>query len=345
MLMAYDETWSELNARLRQIEGAEGGLAAALCALQDQQRTAGFINDVLEDVEGHVFRQPDDPAKFFRVQYNPKRALRFSGVGRAVPPAGTVAANDGCFLCRDNIRWQQHGAQLGYEIELAGNPFLVWMNPFPLLPMHVVVASAEHRTQEWIFGPAGARGGGHLVAALLDFADRLPGHIGYFNGIGSGASIPGHLHFHFCRRPAEGAEFPLEIAALRRTGEDGNAGVVEDYPLVGAFWRGTRQEVFERSFVWIRRWVERNAGRLDRLTGNLIASKDKASGQLSLYFIPRDRAGAQQDGLAGQIGGLEVLGEFVFSSPVEKSMLDEGSVNYAAIEEWLAQVRTPLYED
>ena len=69
----------------------------------------------------------------------------------------------------------------------------------------------------------------------------------------------------------------------------------------------------------------------------------KRSGQA--LFIPRDRAGVQQDGLAGQIGGLEVLGEFVFSSPVEKTILDKGSINYADIEERLARVRTPLYED
>lgn len=345
MLFLYDETWSELNTRLRHVEGAQGGLAAALSELHDQQHDAGFISDGLDDAERHVFRNPNEPEKFFRVQYNPRRALRFAGAGRAVAPVGTVPANDGCFLCRDNIRWQQQGAQFGYEIELAGETFFVWMNPFPLLPMHVVVASAEHRSQDWIFGPPGARGGGHLVAALLDFADRLPGHIGYFNGIGSGASIPGHLHFHFCGRPTDGPEFPLEAAARRSTAQDANATVIEDYPLTGVFWRGNRQTVFEESFVWIRRWADRSAGRLNRLTANLVASKDARSGEISLYFIPRERSWNRSHGTAEQIGGLEVLGEFVFSSPVEKCMLDEGSVDYAVIWEWLARVRTPLYED
>jgi hypothetical protein len=345
MLVTYDEIWSELNTRLRHVEGKPGGLEVALTQLHDQQHDAGFINDGLGEVERYVFRDPHEPDRFFRVQYNPRRALRFAGAGRAVAPAGTIPANEGCFLCRENIRWQQRGAQFGYEIELAGEPFFVWMNPFPLLPMHVVVAAAEHRSQEWIFGAPAPRGGGHLVAALLDFADRLPGYIGYFNGVGSGASIPGHLHFHFCRRPADGPEFPLECAARRSTAMDGNATILEDYPLTGAFWRGNRQTVFEESFVWIRRWAERNARRLERLTANLIAAKDARSGEVSLYFIPRERSWNRSQGTTEQIGGLEVLGEFVFSSPVEKEMLDEGLVDYATICEWLARVRTPLYDD
>lgn len=344
MLLAYDEIWSELNTRLRHVEDTEGGLAAALSQLQDHQREAGFINDGLEGVERYVFRNPDNPAKFFRVQYNPKRALRFAGAGRAIAPEGVVVANDACFLCRDNIRWQQQGTQFGYEIELAADPFFAWMNPFPLLPMHVVVASAEHSTQEWIFGPAGARDAGYLLAAFLDFADRLPGHIGYFNGVGSGASIPGHLHFHFCQRPTDGPEFPLELALRRSTGKDGNAGVINGYPLTGAFWRGKRHEVFEASFIWITHWAELNAGRLESLTANLIAAKDAPSGEVSLCFIPRDRPAAGSGDISAHIGGLEVLGEFVLSSTRDKRMLDEGAIEYAVIEKWLRCVHTPLYE-
>jgi hypothetical protein len=345
MLIAFDETWSELNTRLRHIEDSEGGLAAALSELHDQQQAAGFIKDGLDDVERYVFRHPDDPDRSFRVQYNPQRALRFAGAGRMIAPAGTVPANDGCFLCRDNIRWQQHGTQLGYEIELAGEAFFTWMNPFPLLPMHVVVACAEHRTQEWIFGSANGVDASRLIAVFLDFADRVPGYFCYFNGIGSGASIPGHMHFHFCQRPNECPEFPLERAARRSEAKDGSASIIEDYPLSGTFWRGTRHEVFEKSCLWIRRWAERNARRLGRLTANLIVAKDADNGEISLYFIPRRRSGMRSDGTAEQIGGLEVMGEFVLSSPVEKCMLDEGALDYAVIGEWLGHVRTPLYEE
>lgn len=344
MLHAYDQSWNSLNKQLRKKEAVEGGLQAALSALQDHQREIGFINDGLQDVERFVFEDPAAAGRFFRVQYNPRRALRFAGAGRAVAPEGVVPVNDGCFLCRENIRWQQAGRQFGYDLELAGKAFIAWMNPFPLLPCHVVVASAEHLSQEWIFGPAGMRGGGELVAAFLDFADRLPGAIGYFNGIGSGASIPGHLHFHFCSRPDDGRQFPLEIACRASGEEDGNAQIIENYPVNGVFWRGSRDDVFERSFIWIRRWTERNAGRLDHLTANLIASKDAESGDIQLCFVPRARPGPHSDDTANHIGGLEILGEFVFSTPVEKTMLDEGKVNHTVIGEWLARVRTPLYE-
>jgi len=343
MLSGYENAWSELNGLLRRIEGADGGLSAAFSELQRQQREAGFINDGLERVERYYFQHPDDPLKFFRVQYNPKRALRFNGAGRTNAPAGTVPSNDGCFLCRDNVRWQQRGAQLGYEIDLPCSLYIAWMNPFPLLPMHVVVASAEHRSQDWIFRGKGDSDAPLILGDFLEIANRLPGHVGYFNGVDSGASIPGHLHFQFCKRPQDAPEFPLEIAARRSTSNVSDSGLVEEYPLAGAFWRGSREDVFNRAWEWIEAWAHLNRNRLRALTANLVVSKDKADGDLILYFIPRDRGLARSGNLTEQIGGLEVLGEFVFSSQVEKRLLDDGSVDYFTIEEWLARVHTPLY--
>ena len=347
---AYEAAWSALRRRLQGLEFGAGGLPAALAALERQQHAAGFINDDLAAVEHSVFSDPADPRRVFRAQYNPRRALRFAGAGRSDPPAGVQPIHDGCFLCRENIRWQQEGRQLGYEIALAGVPYIAWMNPFPLLPGHVVVASATHRAQAWIFGPEGPARAGGLLASLLDFADRTPGHLGYFNGVGSGASIPGHLHFHFCRRPGDGMRFPLELAADRTAPADGAPGVIEDYPLTGVFWRGAREAVLAAALSWLQDWAARNAHRLDRLTANLIATKARAGAALSLYFVPRLRPDATTAGHAGhagraeRIGGLEVLGEFVFSTPAEKRLLDEGAIDYATIEAWLARVRTPLFD-
>ena len=105
----YSEVWKDLNRELREIERNGGGLPAALEALASQQRTRGFIKDDLQSVRRYRFVHPDDPARFFVVQYNPVRALRFGGAGTSTPPAGTAVKHGGCFLCRDNIRWQQRG--------------------------------------------------------------------------------------------------------------------------------------------------------------------------------------------------------------------------------------------
>ena len=118
------------------------------------------------------------------------------------------------------------------------------MNPFPLLPMHVVVASAEHRPQGWILRGSTADTASNLLADFLELADRMPGYFGYFNGLDAGASIPGHLHFHFCQRPEGLTPFPLELAARRSNRRDGEAGLIDNYPLSGTFWHGTRESIF-----------------------------------------------------------------------------------------------------
>ena len=48
-------------------------------------------------------------------------------------------------------------------------------------------------------------------------------------------------------------------------------------------------------------------------------------------------------GLSGLIGGLEVLGEIVLSCPEEKGRLDAGLIDYFALEDALASVRTPFF--
>ena len=107
--MEYDRTWLELNERLRETEAAEGGLGAALAALEVHQRENGFIQDNLSDVERHLFPHPDDPTLSFRVQHNPKRALRFNGSGvglhsiyRIRGPMGRVS--NGCFFDSSTVR-------------------------------------------------------------------------------------------------------------------------------------------------------------------------------------------------------------------------------------------------
>ena len=68
-------------------------------------------------------------------------------------------------------------------------------------------------------------------------------------------------------------------------------------------------------------------------------------GTVALYFVPRDRAKSQAEGYSGLIGGLEVLGEIVLSSPEEKARLSDGRIDYFTLEAALASVHTPMDVD
>lgn len=338
MAPEFEKAWSDLNLRLRELERG-GGLSSALRALEEHHLDNGFIRDRLQDVERHTISHPRDPGLFFRVQYNPGRARRFAGSGRN--GGESLSLNNGCFLCRENIRRQQDGAQLGYQIMAGGRTYVALTNPFPLLPEHIVIAATEHRPQEWAFhGPDGFAIQ-TLIDDLVSLADRMPGHLGFYNGVGAGASIPGHLHFQFFRRPGDDRRFPMEIAAEAVGGEVDGPAVLARYPIEAVVWKGRADDVIARATHWMAAWGERNRGRLAGLTANLIAARDDDH-QVTLYFVPRDRARARPDGFAGLVGGLEVLGEIVLSSGEEKARLDAGKIDYFALEATLASVSTPV---
>jgi diadenosine tetraphosphate (Ap4A) HIT family hydrolase len=343
--MEYDLAWSDLNTRLRETETGTGGLTAVLAELEVHQRETGFIKDDLASVARHVFRHPDDPDRFFRVQYNPNRALRFDGSGISTPPAGVAHVNGGCFLCRENVRWQQQHAQVGFEITLTGDKYHAWMNPFPLLPNHVVVAAHEHVSQEWDMRGAGGVDLARLLMDLCGTAMRIPGHVGFYNGVDAGASIPGHLHFQFFRRPEEDPVFPLESWAFEAPSIDDMPAWARDFPLPVARWQGGVGEVVGKATAWVRRWADANRNRIDSLSSNFIAAADGHEGAVSLYFAPRDRAKPRWNGVDGLVGGLEILGELVLSSDDNRKLLDSGAIDYFYVENALASVRAPFLVD
>lgn len=342
MPVEFEKAWSDLNMRLRELETASG-LTAALYALETHQRESGFIADGLQQLERHTFRHPHDRSRTMRVQYNPRRALRFKGAGeKKAPPSDH---NDGCLLCRANIEWQQSGTQLGYRVESGSRAYFALMNPFPLLPTHVVLAAREHRGQNWTFANGGGFGITTLIEDLVGIGARMPGHIGFYNGVSAGASIPGHLHFQFMMRPDEDRVFPLEAAAFRGDARGDGPAFATHYPVDVALWKGRPEEVVTRACDWIVRWGARNHARLTCLSGNLIVSREIDDGEVSLYFIPRDRARSGLEGFSGLAGGLEMLGEVVLSSPEEKARLDGGQIDYFVLEKALAEVHTPLEVD
>ena len=334
----YSEIWTELNRRLKHIERTDGGLAAALEGLSNQQRDRGFIQDDLHLVRRYHFAHPEDPTRSFVAQYNPVRALRFEGAGNSTPPAGTEVKHDGCFLCRDNIEWQQGGAELGYEIDVDSTSYIAWMNAYPLMPLHCVIASHDHIPQTWCTDGAASSclSVEKILKDLVTLSQRLPRYLGFYNGAGAGASIQDHFHFQFFKRPASDTSFPLELA-VRKSGITTH-GTIDNYPIDVVYWSGDLEEVVESASGWIRDWIGRNGHQVSSISANIVSTFDDVQKKVELFFVPRHQLRSQSPELSGTIGGLEVLGEVVFSSHEEGQLLEFGKIDYHTVERILAAV-------
>lgn len=335
----YDTAWDELNAQLNRPALARESLAPVMLELEQHHKLTGFIRDDLYDIQR--FRYAQD-GKHLRVQFNPRRLQRLECPSINQPPAGMTSVNDGCVLCRDNIRWQQQGKEVGYDIPGMARRYQAWMNPFPLLPCHVIVTSAEHLSQEWGLHPAGTLSVDHLLVDLVSLAQRLPGFVGFYNGVDVGASIPAHRHYHFCRRPADTDRFPLELAPRDDTRFDGT-DIVDDYPLAVASWQGAADAVIDRALRWVRYWAGRNRAQLPHLGANLVVTSDADTRGITLYFAPRDRRRSSSSHLAGMVGGLEVMGEVVLSSESEHEAIDNGEIDFQALLKIYQDIYTPLF--
>ncbi len=332
--IAYTQMHDELAARLEAVR-LERGLDSALRALETHQIGSGFIRDNLAEVQRYRFPRGDGSDDYFSAQYNPARARRFGGAGLRVPPQGETSRHAGCFLCRDNIWWQQQGAEIGYDLPLAGERYTAWMNPFPLAPGHTVIATREHIPQGW-------SGNGEalleLIADLIELAAALPGWIGFYNGVGAGASIPGHRHVHFLPRPADYGLMPLEVTMAR----DHRDGLfARRYPMQLMHWHGKPRSVTDAAQSWIADWLDR-AGHCEQATANFIVTASSDGERIDGYFIPRHQAYSRAEGLDGVIGGFEALGEIVCSTPEEKARLDSGELDYQRIAGILGQVSVAL---
>lgn len=125
-----------------------------------------------------------------RIQYNPARVL--SSTADTSPEA--IAARK-CFLCKENRPPEQF--HLKFEGR-KGRLYNVQVNPYPIFPGHLVIVRDEHLPQAiW-----------HHFPDMLDFTTRYPDYLVFYNGPGSGASAPDHLHFQAIPRH----HLPLEKA-------------------------------------------------------------------------------------------------------------------------------------
>lgn len=104
------------------------------------------------------------------IQFNPARMV---STGAKIDKEAIKARK--CFLCCSNRPKEQMSVDIvpGWEMLL---------NPYPILPIHLTIASAQHRPQD------------HVPSDIVSIAETLPGMAVFFNGARAGASAPDHLH-------------------------------------------------------------------------------------------------------------------------------------------------------
>jgi hypothetical protein len=326
-------------------------LSIALEHLFAQQTDSGFI---IDDLSRSTLFQCYSPAgdMFFIGQHNPTRLLRFQGGGRKAPPKDmTIKAGcpPSCFICIDNVGWQSKGVQLYYRFQVNGNGYAALCNPFPFMPKHITIASAEHRPQSW-HGDALEANALRLVTDLHDISSQLPGWVCFYNGDGAGASIKGHFHYQIFQTPRGHGLFPIQHAAKmieQRANEtmgappDENAASVltldaEHYPLAAFRITGNHDSMIHAAAGRLTEW-SRAIG--DAASANLIAIHEHD--HVTFYFVPRNRDYSRSGGLTGIVGGLEALGEILFCTEEENAAINTGKVDFSYMWNILRGVNPP----
>lgn len=341
----YDRSTEEVKELL----DAKGNLPDKLRTLKRHQLAAGFIGDDLTAVTRCIIV---DPAKHwdFIVQHNPRRAERHAGAKRTQPPPSVAPVNGNCFLCSDNIWWQQCGLEIGYDVLLNKRKYRAWANPFPLKTAHFTVATVEHEPQSWVHSPSGKSHLTEMLTDLIDLAQQLPNFLVFYNGDGAGASIPHHRHFQCFERESREL-FPLEKVASRDAPIDTDGVIVDDYPITAFHFIGTRSnidEIVKTLDRWMSAWA--SVCGENTVSANVIATTggvatDENRGVFHLYFVARNSQYSRGPGMTGIVGGLEVLGELVFSTAAERERLDAGLVDHAYAKRVLAAVQPPGMAD
>ena len=282
---------------------------------------------------------PQRPQRRLHARYVPRRALR-PGAGAAAPAPQKGAP---CALCGRDLLRIHHYREFGYSLDLAGPlRWIAYPNPYPAMPRHGVVVTDEHLPQDWIAAApmASLATLRTIVAPMLDIAERLPGFVVGFNGIGAGAT-QWHRHLQVFERPSPGHVFPLEQAARDVAPAAQGALIHGTHPVTAMRFSGPATTVVDTTLAWVRGWLERHTSAAESLTANLIALADHSAGGCHLFFVPRARQGWRPAPFGGVPGCIEMLGELIVVDEAGRKLLDEGQLDHAAASQWLATVQTP----
>lgn len=128
-----------------------------------------------------------------KLQHNPARIV--SSTART--DKASVSARP-CFLCAENRPAEQKF--LRFEGR-KGRMYHMLVNPYPIFPSHLVIASETHTDQSI----------SDRYTDMLDMAHHCTGFTFFYNGPRCGASAPDHMHFQACPR----LSMPLECEAER----------------------------------------------------------------------------------------------------------------------------------
>lgn len=158
--------------------------------INDQLSIWPAVSSAFRDLKSVQVRNLDVCGLRVTLQHNPARIVSTKA---SIDPASIKARP--CFLCPENEPPLQ--MRLGFDGR-KGRSYNIQVNPYPIFPQHLVIASKRHEPQSiW-----------HHYVDMLDLAAAYPGYTFFYNGPRCGASAPDHLHFQACPRGL----MPLENA-------------------------------------------------------------------------------------------------------------------------------------
>ena len=158
--------------------------------IHDQLSVWPRVSAAFRSLKNASIRELDVRGMKVILQHNPER---ITSTTAQIDPA-SIAARP-CFLCAENEPAEQ--MRLRFEGR-KGRAYNIQINPFPIFPKHLVIASCTHRPQSiW-----------HHYVDMLDLAKRFSSYTFFYNGPKCGASAPDHMHFQACPRGL----MPLENA-------------------------------------------------------------------------------------------------------------------------------------
>jgi hypothetical protein len=106
------------------------------------------------------------------------------------------------------------------------------------------------------------------------------------------------------------------------------------YPLPAFRLHGDRRSVVDNTVELLKAWDTQTG---HAASGNIVAVHE--DGGLVIYVVPRNKYYSRSPGLMGVVGGLEVLGEFVFSNEAEDRAIDEQKMNFERMWQILRAIR------
>ncbi len=158
--------------------------------INDQLSIWPAVSSAFRDLKSAQIRNLDVCGLTVTLQHNP---ARIGSTTASIDPDSIKARK--CFLCAENEPPLQ--MRLNFDGR-KGRGYNIQVNPYPIFPQHLVVASKTHQPQSiW-----------HHYVDMLDLAATYPAYTFFYNGPCCGASAPDHLHFQACPRSL----MPLERA-------------------------------------------------------------------------------------------------------------------------------------